>query len=87
MERANVQVGMGNLRKEENPLMAQFVAEFLERNYKYFLEIYTDGSVLDDGAAGAAFVVPEFNNMTHSFSLLAVSVYTAELVPTHGRIW
>ena len=33
-----------------------------------------------DGAAGAAFVVPEFNNMTHSFSLPAVSVYTAELV-------
>ena len=81
MERANVQVGMGNLRKEENPLVAQFVAnEFLERNYKNFLEIYTDGSVLDDGAAGAAFVVPEFNNMTHSFSLPAVSVYTAELV-------
>ena len=80
MERANVQVGMGNLRKEENPLVAQFVAnEFLERNYKNFLEIYTDGSVLDDGAAGAAFVVPEFN-MTHSFSLPAVSVYTAELV-------
>ena len=81
MERANVQVGMGNLRKEENPLVAQFVAnEFLERNYKNFLEIYTDGSVLDDGAAGAAFVVPEFNNMTHSFSLPAVSVYMAELV-------
>ena len=81
MERANVQVGMGNLRKEENPLVAQFVAnEFLERNYKNFLEIYTDGSVLDDGAAGAAFVVPEFNNTTHSFSLPAVTVYTAELV-------
>ena len=36
--------------------------------------------MLDDGAAGAAFVVPEFNNMTHSFSLPAVSIYTAELV-------
>ena len=43
LERANVQVGMGNLRKEENPLVAQFLAnEFLERNYKNFLEIYTD---------------------------------------------
>ena len=61
--------------------MAQFVANgFLERNYKNFLEIYTDGSVLDDGAAGTAFVIPEFNNMTHSFSLPAVSIYTAELV-------
>ena len=81
MERANIQVGMGNLKKEENPLVAQFlVNEFLERNYKNFLEIYTDVSVLDDGAAGAAFVVPEFNNMTHSFSLPAGSVSTAELV-------
>ena len=81
MERVNVQVGMGNLRKEENPLVTQFVAnEFLERNYKNFLEIYTDGSVLDDGVAGAAFVVPKFNNMTHSFFLPAVSVYMAELV-------
>ena len=35
--------------------------------------------MLDDGAVGAAFVVPEFNT-THSFSLPAVSVYTAELV-------
>ena len=76
LERANVQVGMGNLRKEENPLVVQYLAnEFLERNYKTFLEIYTDGSVLDDGAA---FVVPEFSNMTHSFSLPAVSVYMAE---------
>ena len=81
LERANVQVGMGNLRKEENPLVVPYLAdEFLERKYKNFLEIYTDGSVLDDGAAGAAFVVPEFSNMTHSFSLPAVSVYTAELV-------
>ena len=36
--------------------------------------------MLDDGVAGAAFVVPEFNNMTHTFSLPAVSVYTAELL-------
>ena len=34
---------------------------------------------MDDGAVGAAFVVPEFN-MTHSLSLPAVSIYTAELV-------
>ena len=34
LERANVQVGVGNLTKEENPLVAQFLAkEFLERNY------------------------------------------------------
>lgn len=59
----------------------QYLAnEFLEKNYKNVLKIYTDGSVMDDGAAGAAFVDPEFNNMTHSFSLHAVSIYTAELV-------
>ena len=49
--------------------MAQFIAnEFLERNYKNFSEIYTDGSVLDDGAAGAAFVVPEFNSRSTRLS-------------------
>ena len=81
LERVNVQVGMGNLRKEDNPLELQYLAnEFLGgKNYKNFLKINTDGSMLDDGAVGAAFVVPEFNT-THSFSLPAVSVYTAELV-------
>ena len=51
LERANgVQVGMGNLRKEDNPLEVQYFAnEFLEKSYKHFLKIYTDGSVLDDG--------------------------------------
>ena len=50
LERVNIQVGMGNLRKEKNLLVAQFLApEFLERIYTNFLEIYTDGSVLDDG--------------------------------------
>ena len=34
MEKPNVQVGMGNLRKEENPLEVQYLAnEFLEKNY------------------------------------------------------
>ena len=80
MERPNVQVGMGNLRKEENPLEVQYLANGFLEKYKNVLKIYTDGSVMDDGAAGAAFVDPEFNNMTHSFSLHAVSIYTAELV-------
>ena len=35
---------------------------------------------MEDGAAGAAFVIPEFNNLTHSYSLPAVSVFTAELL-------
>ena len=30
--------------------------------------------------SGAAFVIPEFNNLTHSYSLPAVSVFTAELL-------
>ena len=43
-------------------------------------EIFTDGSVMEDGAAGAAFVIPEFNSLTHTYSLPAVSVFTAELL-------
>ena len=50
LDRANIQVGMGNLRKEKNPPVAQFLAhKFLERTYTNFLEVYTYGSVLDDG--------------------------------------
>ena len=51
-----------------------------KKTARIFSRSTPNGSVLDDGAAGAVFVVPEFNNITHSFPLLAVSIYTAELV-------
>ena len=81
MERAHVEVDMEGLMKDQNPLVLAVTARLcLEEKYQHHLKIFTDGSVMEDGAAGAAFVIPEFNNLTHSYSLPAVSVFTAELL-------
>ena len=82
LERAHVEVDMEGLKKDQNPLVLAATARLcLEEKYQHHLKIFTDGSVMEDGAAGAAFVIPEFNNLTHSCSLPAVSVFTAELLP------
>ena len=81
LERAHVEVDMEGLKKDQNPLVLAVTARLcLEEKYQHHLKIFTDGSVMEDGAAGAAFVIPEFNNLTHSYSLPAVSVFTAELL-------
>ena len=81
LERAHVEVDMEGLMKDQNPLVLAVTARLcLEEKYQHHLKIFTDGSVMEDGAAGAAFVIPEFSNLTHSYSLPAVSVFTAELL-------
>ena len=81
LERAHVEVDMEGLKKDQNPLVLAVTSRLcLEEKYQHHLKIFTDGSVMEDGAAGAAFVIPEFNNLTHSYSLPAVSVFTAELL-------
>ena len=81
LERAHVEVDIEGLKKDQNPLVLAVTARLcLEEKYQHHLKIYTDGSVMEDGAAGAAFVIPEFNNLTHSYSLPAVSIFTAELL-------
>ena len=81
LKRAHVEVDMEGLMKDQNPLVLAVTARLcLEEKYQHHLKIFTDGSVMEDGAAGAAFVIPEFNNLTHSYSLPAVSVFTAELL-------
>ena len=72
---------MEGLKKDQNSLVLAVTARLcLEEKYQHHLKIFTDGSVMEDGAAGAAFVIPEFNNLTHFYSLPAVSVFTAELL-------
>ena len=81
LERAHVEVDMEGLKKDQNPLLLAVTARLcLEEKCQHHLKIFTDGSVMEDGAAGAAFVIPEFNNLTHTYSLPAVSVFTAELL-------
>ena len=70
LERAHVAVDMEGLMKDQNPLVLAVTARLcLEEKYQHHLKIFTDGSVMEDGAAGAAFVIPEFNNLTHSYTL------------------
>ena len=80
MERAEVEVEVEGLTRDQSPsLQACITNELLEKNYSQFLQIFTDGSVLEDGSAGAAFAIPEFHSLRKSFSLPPVSIFTAEL--------
>ena len=70
--------GHGRFEGGPEPVCLIFHSQRISRNYQHHLKIFTDGSVMEDGAAGAAFVIPEFNNLTHSYTLPAVSIFTAE---------
>ena len=81
MERASVATGMAGLGRDDDPNVLLYrVREHLESEYQRSLKIYTDGYVMEDGAAGAAFVIPDFNNLSYSYKLSKVSVFTAELL-------
>ena len=79
MERAAVGVEVAGLTRDQSPpLQACITNELLENKYSQFLQIFTDGSVLEDGSAGAAFAIPEFHSLRKSF-LPPLSIFTAEL--------
>ena len=70
MERAEVEAEVAGLTRDQSPsLQACITNELLENKYSQFLQIFTDGSVLEDGSAGAAFAIPEFHSLRKSFSL------------------
>jgi ribonuclease HI len=80
MERASVALGLAGLGRDDPPhVLLSRVLEHLGSQYQQSLQIFTDGSVMEDGAAGAAFVIPTFN-LVRSYQLPQVSVYTAELL-------
>ena len=71
---------VAGLTRDQSPsLQACITNELLENKYSQFLQFFLDGSVLEDGSAGAAFAIPEFHSLRKSFSLPPVSVFTAEL--------
>lgn len=80
MNRATVNLSMADINKQQDPLYIQTVAnEYIQDNFHQKLQIYTDGSLTDEGV-GAAFCIPKFNNCTRKFALPGVTIYTAELV-------
>ena len=68
-------------KKKEDPIYLTIDAREQLNKYQHnSLLIYTDGSVIDTGYAGAGFVIPDFK-MSRSFHLgYGYSVYTAELL-------
>ncbi|KAL5005834.1 hypothetical protein ScPMuIL_016992, partial [Solemya velum] len=68
-------------QKSKNPSVAKAIAnEYIYRNCRHSLAIYTDGSKIPNGETGAAFVVPELK-VNKGFRLpVHASVFTCELV-------
>jgi ribonuclease HI len=66
-------------KSEDMHVLVNEVKEHINNNYSNFLKIYTDGSVLENGNCGSAFVIPSMK-LERSFHLgKGLSIYTAEL--------
>ena len=61
-----------------NILKSNFDSE-MESSYANHIKIFTDGSVLDDGNAGAAFLIPTLNVKQFYYLGKNISIYTSEL--------
>ena len=61
-------------------LLKHSVTSYLRKTYENHLKIYTDGSVLDDGNAGAAFYIPALKTEKLYHIGKLYSIFTAELI-------
>ena len=52
----------------------------MEEKYKHHLKVYTDGSILEDGSAGSAFVIPSLKTEKSYHLGKGHSIFAAELV-------
>jgi len=77
---ANFDTDYTDVKKNEDPnLLTVDVKSHIESNYANYLKVYTDGSVLESGRNGAAFVIPVFK-VQKSFHLgKHFSIFTCEL--------
>ena len=68
------------VKKKESPnLLAVSVKSHLESKYKNYLKVFTDGSVIENKQAGAAFVIPALRIEKSYFLGKYFSIFTAEL--------
>jgi ribonuclease HI len=66
-------------KSEEVHLLVNEVKERIEYKYCHYLKVYTDGSVLENGYCGSAYVIPSMK-VHKSFHIgKGFSIYTAEL--------
>ena len=81
LTRANFDIDHTDTKKDENPhILAQSVRSHIEKNYSSHCKVFTDGSVLDNGQAGAGFVIPSLKKEHAYFLGKGYSIFTAELI-------
>ena len=87
LQKAHFDIDNENMVKSvQAPLLKALTLEHLSKHYNNHLEIYTDGSKLDNGFAGAAFNIPKYN-ICKSFHLgKCISIFSAELVGIHQAL-
>ena len=79
-EQADIIYEFGKMTKTNSPLiLASFVRELINTRFRYFLRVFTDGSVSDSSEVGAAFVVPDLKIKKRYSLTTGCSIFTAEL--------
>nr|KAG5707542.1 hypothetical protein BaRGS_001090 [Batillaria attramentaria] len=69
----------GASKKADSALATTLASEKIEQRFSQHLKIYTDGSVLDSGEVGCAFVIPDLG-ITRRYKLNAgLSIFSAEM--------
>ena len=80
LSKPNFDIDYTPLIKNENPnILSSVVKSHIEANYMNHLKVFTDGSVLDNRQAGAAFVIPALKIQKSYFLGKDFSIFTAEL--------
>ena len=77
---ANYDFDYTSVTKKENTILLQTEAkEHLYDKYQNSLKVYTDGSVLDSGDCGSAFIIPDLNIKRYYHLGKGLSIFTCEL--------
>ena len=80
LDAPDITVSLGSVTKNDQPLLVGSIAkEKIDTEFAEYQKIYTDGSKLDDGRVGCAFVIPD-KKITNKYRLNNnVSIFSAEI--------
>lgn len=81
LQRAKFDIDHSQLKKDTNVyILANTIKSYIDECYHNHFKLYTDGSLLENKKAGAAYIIPGLN-IVQSFHLGEnISIFTAELV-------
>ena len=76
----NFNIDYTDLNKNEyNNIVTVTAKEQLNVKYSNFLQVFTDGSILDSSDVGAGFAIPSLNVRKAFYLGIGLSIFTAEL--------